>query len=198
MRVRFSESMAGFYTVAAPAYDTGEMVGQRDWNRLSFQLTIGTDNVGALLADPVHRMRATGTVLCKEFSAVPMPVRDGAFDVFVATENPGRYVMRYRLPFDTEDGPMTLLGYKDVGDDWGVDMWADTTTLYTRLVPGIADHDASADGEHARGILRLDAMMFARQLSTFRGTASGIARFGMFFFGKLWAAYSGSRRKPPL
>ena len=198
MKVRFTERMAGHYAVKAPAYDTGEVVGQRDWNRLAFRLTIGTDNLDEVLRDPRHRMRATGTVSCKEFSPVDIPVHDGSFDLFVPTTNTGRYLMRYRLPFETSDGPVTLLGHKDVGDDWGVDMWSDTTTLYTRLVRGVADHDADADIEHARGILRLDALAFARQLTTFRGTAPGIARFGIFFLNRLRAAYGGPRRRPPL
>lgn len=198
MKVRFTETMSGFYTVGAPAYDTGEVVGQRDWNRLSFRLTIRTDDLDAVLHDPDHRMQATGTVLCKEFCPVGLPVHDGTFDLFAPADSVGRYLMRYRLPFSATTGPMTLLGYKDVGDDWGIDPWPDTTTLYTRLVRGTADHDAGVDTEHARGILRLGALAFARQLTTFRGSPTGVARFGAFFANRMLAAYGGPRRKPPL
>lgn len=198
MRIRFTETMSGFYTINSPAYDAGEKVGQRDWNRLSFQLTIGTDNLDAVLADPDHRMQASGTVLCKEFAPVPIPVQGGTFDLFTPSGYTASYLMRYRLPFTTAAGPMTLLGYKDVGNDWGFDAWPDTTTLYTRLVRGTADYDAAVDTEHARGILRLNPVMFARQLTTFRGTVPGITRFGMFFANQLRAAYAGPRRKPPL
>ncbi len=198
MKVRFTESMAGFYSVNSPAYDAGYVVGQRDWNRLSFRLTIGTDDLDRVRSDPDHRMQAVGEVRCKEFSPVGMPVHDGTFDLFAPARSDGRYLMRYRLPFSTSAGEMTLLGYKDVGDDWGIDPWSDTTTLYTRLVRGTADHDADPGTEHARGILRLNALMFARQLTTFRGSPLGVAQFGSFFLNRLLAAYGGPRRKPPL
>ena len=95
---------------------------------------------------------------------------------------------------------MTLLGYKDVGDDWGFDMWSDTTTLFVRLMWGDVGWvpDSDIDAEYARGVLRLDAPMFARQLSTFRGTPAGIAVFGRFFLRHLLLAYGGSHRKKPL
>jgi cholesterol oxidase len=197
MKVRFTETMAGFYTPGAPAYDTGEVVGRRDWNRLSFTLTMATDNLRAMLEDPDHRMSATGEVLCKEFAPVPLPVINGSFDLFTdASER--RYRMRYRLPLRTDRGPMTVLGFKDVGDDWGFDAWPDTTTLFTRIVSGTADHDADVSTEYARGTLRLTVPMFARQLTTFRGSPAGIGGFGAFFVSRLAIAYGGHRRKRPL
>lgn len=196
MRVRFTETMAGFYTPGAPAYDTGEVVGQRDWYRISFTLTMATDDLRAVLSDPDHRMSASGSVLCKECSPVPIPVVDGSFDLFTSA-GAGRYLMRYRLPLLTDRGPMTVLGFKDVGNDWGFDAWPDTTTLFTRIVWGSADHDAEVDTEYARGTLRITAPMFARQLTTFRGTPFGIGRFGVFFVSRLAIAYR-RRRKSPL
>jgi len=198
VRVRFTEEMAGFYTVGSPAYDAGDVTGRRDWNRLGFHLTIGTDDLGAVLDDPVHRMPATGVVRCKEFAGADIPVHDATFDLFVPSPTRGRLLMRYRLPFDTADGPMTLLGFKDVGNDGGIDAWPDTTTLFTRLVHGTADHDAPFADEYARGILRLDAWMFARQLSTFRGTPLGLARFAAFFIARLADVYGRPPRKEVL
>lgn len=200
MKVRFSEQMRGFYGVGAPGYDTGEIIGRTDGIRLNFRLTISSDDVRGLLKDRVHRMCAEGAIVCKEFGPVEMPVEGGVYEVFVPVRR-GRYTMRYRLPFRTADGTaMTVLGYKDVGDDWGVDMWPDTTTLYTRLIRGhvgwLPDRDVGA--EYARGILRLNAPMFARQLSTFRGTPAGIALYGWFFLRQLRLAYRGPHRRRPL
>jgi hypothetical protein len=199
MRAWFTENMTGHYTRGAQAYDAGDVAGQRDWNPVSFRLTIGTDDLRSVLKDPDHRMPvADGIIRCKEFSPMDMDVENGTFDLFTRG-GAGRYLMRYRLPFRTEDHqPMTLLGFKEVGDDWGFDMWTDTTTLFTRIMHGTADHDAGTDQEHARGILRLNALMFARQLTTFRGTAVGIGRFGAFFMHRLLDAYSGPRRKRPI
>ena len=197
MKAWFTEEMAGHYTVGAPAYDLGEVTGQCYWDRLSFRLTIGTDDVASFLADPDHQMAAHGVVRCKEFSATDIPVQDGTFNLFTRGGS-GRYLMRYRLPFQTPEGPMTLLGVKEVGDDWGFDMWTDTTTLFTRLMFGTPDHDSVAAPEHARGILRLNALMFARQLTTFEGTALGIGRFGAFFLSRLIDAYGGKWRRRPI
>ncbi len=153
MRVEFTEEMSGYYTPGAPAYDTGFVVGRRDWNHVAFRLTIGTGDVKKFLADPDHAMWAKGVVRCPEFHAddIEIDCEQSNFKLFTRAGR-GRYLMKYRLVFTTPSGdPMTLLGYKDVGDDWGFDAWTDTTTLYIRLVRGIADEDAGVDDEHGRG-----------------------------------------------
>lgn len=195
MSVEFTEEMKGFYTPGAPAYDAGEVTGERDWNRLMFHLTIGTSDLGAALRDPCHSMGARGFVRCRALGAADHPVRGGRFDLFAPSQVPGRLLMRYRLPFDSDLGPMTLLGHKDVGNDGGFDAWPDTTTLFTRLVRGTVDHDHPDDAgdEYARGILRLDAAMFARQLTTYRGSLLDITRFNVFFLRRLLSVYG----RPP-
>jgi cholesterol oxidase len=190
MSVAFTEEMKGFYTPGAPAYDTGYVTGQRDWNRLMFHLTIGTDALSGVLTDPRHRMRAEGYVRCRELGGADLPVKDGVFELFAPSTAAGRLEMRYRLPFDSDLGPMTLVGFKDIGNDAGFDAWPDTTTLYTRLLRGTwTSGEPSDDDEYARGILRLDALMFARQLSTFRGGPLDLIRFGGFFLSRLLVTY---------
>jgi hypothetical protein len=198
MRVRFTEQMRGFHTPGSPAYDAGYVNGQRNWNRLSFELTIAAADVTAMLHDIDHRMVATGYVRCRELHSADMPVRDGDFELFVPGSAPGRLQMRYRLPLQTLQGPMTLLGYKDVGNDRGLDAWPDTTTLFTRVVRGNADFDAPVTQEYSRGILRLNPVMFCRQLSTFRGTPSGVANFGLYFLRQLAGVYARPPRKDVL
>lgn len=195
MSVEFTEEMKGFYTPGAPAYDAGEVTGVRDWNRVMFHLTIGTQDLTAALSDPQHAMAARGYVRCRALGAADHPVHDGRFDLFAPSPVPGRLLMRYRLPFDSNLGPMTLLGFKDVGNDGGMDAWPDTTTLYTRLVRGTVDHDHPDDAgdEYGRGILRLDAPMFARQLTTYRGSLRDITRFNLFFLRRLLGVYG----RPP-
>ncbi|WP_395695193.1 hypothetical protein [Nocardioides sp.] len=197
MSVEFTEEMKGFYTPGAPTYDAGDVTGRRDWNRLMFHLTIGTADLGAALRDPHHSMAARGYVRCRALGAADHPVHDGRFDLFAPSPVAGRLLMRYRLPFDSREGPMTLLGFKDVGNDGGVDAWPDTTTLYTRLVHGTVDHDHPDDAgdEHGRGILRLDAPMFARQLTTYRGSLLDITRFNLFFVRRLLSVYGRAPRQ---
>jgi cholesterol oxidase len=190
--------MRGFHTPGAFAYDAGYITGRRDWNRLAFELTIGSDDVGAALSDPEHVMTATGYVRCKALSAADMPVHDGTFNLFSPGSSRDRRLMRYRLPINTPEGPMTLLGVKNVGNDPGFDSWSDTTTLYTRIARGDADFDAPISADYSRGILRLNLPMFAHQLLTFRGTPAGIARFGAFFAGQLLRTYAhGPRPEVP-
>lgn len=194
MSVAFTEEMKGFYTPGAPAYDAGYVTGQRDWNRLMFHLTIDTDGVTEVLKDPRHRMHAHGYVRCHALGPAELPVEDGTFELFAPSTTPRRLLMRYRLPFETAVGPMTLLGFKDVGNDGGLDAWPDTTTLYTRLVRGhVEDFLRPTGEEYARGILRLNALMFARQLTTFRGAPLDIGRFAAFFVARLLAVYG----RPP-
>lgn len=198
MTVRFTERMRGFYGAGAPAYDTGEIIGRRDGWRLGFRLTIGAPDLRAVIADPNHTMTATGSVLCKEFAPIEMPVTAGTFEIFVPVA-PRLALMRYLLPFTTPDGiEMTLQGYKELADDVGPDVWTDTSTLFVRLLRGhngwVDEGDISA--EHSRGTLRLTMPMFARQLSTFRGTPSDIAGFGRFFAAQLWGIYRGPARSP--
>ncbi|MCG5433352.1 hypothetical protein LV457_13805 [Mycobacterium sp. MYCO198283] len=199
MKVSFTERMAGYYTVGSPAYDTGDVTGRRDGQRLSFRVIISTDDVRRVRDDPRHRMAVRGDVWCKQFAAGAMPVVGGAFDLFTPTDGM-RYEMRYRLPFRTRDGSvMTLLGHKNVGNDWGWDAWRDTTTLFTRLVDGaVAEYPEGPDGgDFARGILRLDAGMFARQLTTFRGSPAGVVGFNAFFLDRFRRVYQFPPKRRP-
>lgn len=195
MKTRFTEQMSGFYFAGAPDYTSGEIDGRREGFRWSFRLTLKTDDVRKLVRDLEHPMAATGTVLIKEFSPVPLEIIGGRFQVFAPGEH-GRYAMRYRLPFDVEGRRMTLLAFKDVGDDYGIDFWKDTTTLYGRIVDGDADWDnPNYENDWARGILRLSPFAFLKQLLTFRGDPLGIGLFGLFFLLHLLAAYSGPRHR---
>jgi hypothetical protein len=193
MRMRFTEQMRGFHTPGSAAYEEAYESGQRDRRGISFELTIGTDDLGASLRDPVHRMRARGYVRCRDLHVEDMPVEDGTFDLFAPTGADGRTLMRYRLPVTTTAGPMTVLGVKEVHNDRGTEMWSDTTTLFARVVRGTAEADERGGDEYSRGILRLGPLMLARQVTTFRGSPLGIARFLVFFEKGLLRTYG----RPP-
>src|SRR3954471_2011925 len=180
--VRFTEEMRGWYAPKAPAYEAGYHTGKLDGCTLGFHLTIGTDHLSGMLADPQHPAEADGTVSCPPLGAADAAVQGGVFNLFAPGVAPGRLGMRYRLPFDAADGSRyTLLGFKDVAHDQPWDLWSDTTTLYTRLVRGDAASFDDDTAEVGRGILKLDAKMFARQLSTFRGRPPKVARFSWNF-----------------
>jgi len=90
---------------------------------------------------------------------------------------------------------MTVLGVKEVRNDPGTEMWADTTTLFTRVAHGDADFEGPAEPEYSRGILKLNALMLTRQMTTFRGSPLGIARFLLFFQRGLLSTYGRPPRR---
>ena len=71
---------------------------------------------------------------------------------------------------------------------WAVEVRAVEWLGHECLISAVA-------GDEPRGILRLTAPMFARQLATFRGTPEGLARFGVFFGQGLLRAYRGPFRR---
>jgi cholesterol oxidase len=131
-----------------------------------------------------------------------MPVERGDFNLFAPGLADGRLTMRYRLWFrDGAGNPLTMNGFKDVGDDPGFDVWKDTTSLFVNILTGhVEESPRAADGRpvaddpaliRARGILVIRARDFARQLTTFRGTVGGVSRFGGMFMTALWRTYRG-------
>ena len=135
--VHFTEEMAGFVCLGAPDYAAGWHNGKEAGTRFKFHLTIGTHDLDAFLADPQHLCNAMGYVAAPMFGGEQLPVVRGRFNLFAPGLSPGRTVMRYRLWFATTDGePLTLVGFKDVGNDPGLDSWRDTTCLFTRVLEG--------------------------------------------------------------
>src|SRR3546814_8966019 len=76
--------------------------------------------------------------------------------------------MVYELAFKHDGKDHYLAGRKQVHDGPGVDIWTDTTTLFTTLHQG---RDAKAPVIGA-GILRLDMGDFLRLMSTVKVTGS--------------------------
>ena len=102
-------------------------------------------------------------------------------------------LMVYELPLEYQGERYYLAGRKEVRDDPGLDLWKDTTTLFTRLHKGT---DASGPVVGA-GILRLGLGDFGKVLANIHvidaehaaEKAATLARFGRFFAGELWERY---------
>ena len=74
-------------------------------------------------------------------------------------------------------------------NDAGLDVWKDTTTLFTRVLQGHVDADGEAGAEVvAAGVLRIRARDFARQLTTFRAGGVGLGKQlgGLVTFGRIF------------
>ena len=206
--VHFTEEMAGYLCVGAPDYAAGwhngkaavegtAAAGAAAGTKLLFHLTIGTDDLDAFLADPEHLCEAVGYIDAPLFGGDHLPVVRGRFNLFAPGLSPGRTVMRYRLWFNTTGGePLTLVGFKDVGNDPGLDSWRDTTCLFTRILEGHVEPDGDeAATERARGLVVIEPAMFARQLTTFRGHPAAVVRFSWMFIRSLAKIY-WSRPRP--
>ena len=178
--LRFTEEMDGFWTPApdaAPAGDTeptgdltpyldGFETGRKagDASALSFVLTLSTDDIAAEIDHTDRPMTAVGTLQIPALSGDPLEVADGRFQLLVADDSTDSDVrhMWYRLPAVASDGSRYHFeGFKVVTPGNVTDVWPDTTTLYVTLRRGSPDGPVLG-----RGILRIEAADFARQLST--------------------------------
>ncbi len=192
--------MKGYVTLGETDFHQGFRRGREDGTFLMFHLTISTDDVETFVRDPEREASAKGWVSCEALGG-QLPVEQGIFNLFVDTDDPKLTKMLYRLYFAEGAGqPLTLSGFKLVKDDPGLDLWADTSTLYTRVLRGHVETAAEAGAEIvASGIISIYLLDFARQLTTFRtrgGTAAEQARaltaFGRLFLGKLWNTYAAA------
>jgi len=195
--------MKGFVTLGATDYEAGEKQGKADGTACNYHLTITTDDVERFVADPAHPGSIRGWVECDVLGG-RLPVENGLFNLFVASDDPDLTHMLYRLWFaDSVGNALTLSGHKNVKDDPGFDLWSDTSTLYTRILAGHVD----ADGEDtatvvAAGVLHIHLVDFARLLTTFRAhgptpeaRARGLGNFGRLFLGDLWDIYGSKARE---
>jgi cholesterol oxidase len=194
--VSFTEEMKGFVAFGAEDFERGHDEGERDDTHFMFHLTITADDLDRFISDRDHLGRTAGYVHCEALGG-KRPVERGDFNLFIDRNGDERDKrMLYRLHFaDGESHPLTMTGFKVVKDDPGVDnVWADTSTLYTRLLAGHVE--AAADGAAevlAAGILHIEPLDFAKQMTTFDtepdGRADAVARFGALFAGNLWEVY---------
>lgn len=205
--LEFTERMRGFVTRSVTdahseaAYRDAERVAQAEQGTLEVRLTVLIDDVRRFIDSKEHSAPCEGYVDSPLFGPRVL-VERGTFNLYFVDEVARTKRMQYRLEFTSEvDGhPYTLEGYKELRDDPGPDLWEDTTTLFTSIHQGWAPSGSVV----ALGVLRVHAADFLEQLTTFRarhatgatGAASGIARFGAFFFGELWDSYGPAQGAP--
>ena len=196
--LEFTETMRGFF-VRDPQADFQQLDVEKPDGAESFEftLTVLSNDLDALLGNPDHRASLNGIVSSPSLSAETMNVADGVFNLFV--ENADEVETRnmiYRCCMNDGSGkPFFMHGYKTIRPGSPLLIWHDTTTLYITLYDG-ADETSPVLG---RGILRIEPMDFAKQLTTMRAPDSkdkveelkGLARFGVFFADTLYRTYGG-------
>jgi predicted acylesterase/phospholipase RssA len=196
-KLRFTEDMKGYVAAGETdprrGYDAG-----RDANGTTHcRMTVVVDNVSRFVADPDHDAAIEGWVTSP--FGEQRPIERGEFNLFVDSGDPSKKKMLYRLQFTGVSGEkLTLSGFKDLHDDEGFDLWADSTTLFVKIYAGHVD--AAGEGAaqvRAAGIIRIGMLDFAKQLASFRtegptlaDRTSALADFGKFFLGRLWDVYA--------
>ncbi len=207
-KVSFTEEMKGFISLGETNFDTGYASGKENGTAIMFHLTITVDGVNRFVTRPGHDTTdIVGYIDCEVLGG-RLPVESANFNLFVDQTDSSQKKMLYRLFFrDAEGLPITLSGYKDVKDDPGFDLWADTTTLFVTLFRGHLTEDQEtqlrqnpADFESAHlgaGKIHIYFFDFLKQLTTFRAEGptipdrvAALARFGRLFMGKLWDVYA--------
>jgi cholesterol oxidase len=196
--VQFTETMKGyFFQDATVDYQAGYEQGQKVDSSFRFVLTIRAQDADALIRDPNHLADMTGTVEAPALSPHPLTVSQGKFNLFIhSTDQVDTKKMIYRMVLTDVAGKSYFFhGFKLVHDDHEHDLWPDTTTLSITLYEGGTDEGPVV----GKGILRLDAADFAKQLTTMKALnapdrATGLhalGRFGEAFAGDLIETYGG-------
>lgn len=199
-KLSFTEEMKGFFALGETDYRTGYDAGRSYGDAIMFHLTIAVDGVNRFVTRPEHDTDDLVGYVESEKLGGRRPVEKGWFNLFTDDDDPSRKKMIYRLFFSDAVGrPLTLSGFKDIKDDPGFDVWADTTTLFTKIYKGhIADENSERQAEIiGAGIIHIHFFDFLKQLTTFRtegptlgDRAAAMGRFGRLFFGKLFDVYA--------
>lgn len=199
MGISFTESMRGYWSDAVrdEDYRAAYADGRRMDRSLSFIVSVIADDLGALIQADNHQARIIGTVSIPALSTEPLTVTDGIFNLFVKDDSdPSARRMRYRMLMRAKEGKAYFFeGFKRIRDDFGPDVWDDTTTLYVTLHEGDDDNGPIL----GRAILKISPVDFIRQMTTVRVTnAASVeerlraqARFGQFFAGVIFEVYGG-------
>lgn len=189
----FDETMSGAFALGEDDPARGYEVGQQNDTQLALHASVYIDDVARFADDPDHEGQLSGSIEFGPFGG-RVSATHGVFKLFSPGDEEDTKWMVYELAFSHEGQHYYLAGKKDVHDDPGVDLWSDTTTLYTRLHEG---QDASGPVVGA-GILNLGVDDLIDLVSTMRVTnvdsasdrAKVFSTFGRLFLGELWDSYA--------
>ncbi|MBK8397675.1 MAG: alpha/beta fold hydrolase [Leptospiraceae bacterium] len=201
VNLQFTEEMKGYITLSNQVLDYKESFesGKKEDNYFMFHLTIIIPDVEFFVNDPKETGIAEGYVECPKWGG-KLTVEKGVFNCFVDVDAPIKNTknMFYRLFFKDNNGkPLTMSGHKVVKDDSGIDIWKDTTTLYTRIYEGHIEEKAEKTAKLvATGILEIYIKDFAKQMTTIKSNGktfsdreNAVMSFGKLFLGNLWDVY---------
>lgn len=192
--ISFRETMAGPFALGVTDPQAGAADGRTAGTTLTMNATVLIRDIDLFINDRDHAGELVGHIWFPPLGD-DIPARDGKFNLFSPADDPATKWMIYELGFEAGGQRYYLAGKKEVRDDPGFDLWADTTTLLTRLHKG---NDASGPVVGA-GVLRLGvgelvklvASMTSPGSAGVAASAATVAKFGRFFLGQLWDRYAG-------
>lgn len=192
----FHESMSGHFALGADSPEQGRDMGKAAGTRMTLTAAITISDMDRFVADPSHVGQMEAEI---SFGPLGGTIRGthATFNLFSPGDRPGLKLMVYELALAAGGRDLYFVGHKEVHDDPGMDLWADTTTLRVQLHEG-----ASAAGTVVGAgvltigvpeLLRLVRSIRVRNTGSPADSAAVIAEFGRFFMGALWETY-GPRR----
>ncbi|MFP2906917.1 patatin-like phospholipase family protein [Pyxidicoccus sp. 3LFB2] len=190
----FRETMSGPLALGVADPVAGAHQGRE--TPFTMHCTISVDDMDAFLQDDSHAARLVAHVSYPPLGG-DLPVRQGSFNLFRASDDPNTRIMSYGLRFEANGKEYYLEGTKTIHDDRGPDLWRDTTRLYSQLHEG---PDARGPVVGA-GVLKLGVGQLLKLITSMRSAREGtegvkaVARFGQFFLGTLWDLYAPRARK---
>lgn len=186
----FKEMMSGGFALGETDPAVGAEKGKSSVLTMHGAITI--DDLDAFRTDPNH----TG-VLDVRMDWDPfgkdLPAPGGIFNLFSPSGDPKLKLMVYEWSLEHEGQKYYFAGHKNVQVHPLLDLWKDTTTLYTQLYKG-TDKSGPVVGA---GIISLGAVELMQMVGTFKAinaksveeSARATAEFGRFFLGELWDTY---------
>jgi hypothetical protein len=191
--ISFRETMKGPFAMDATEPRAGVDKGKAAGTELTMNAAILIRDLDDCVKHPEHAGELVGSVTFGPLGE-NLPAKNGKFNLFSPAGEPNLKLMIYEMAFMAGGVDYYLAGKKEVRDDPGLDLWADTTTLLTRLHKG-TDVTGPVVGA---GVLRLGAVELVKLLSTVTvpgaqsigERAGAVSRFGKFFLGELWDTYA--------
>lgn len=191
--ITFKETMAGGFSLSVNDPKTGRDQGKQAGTELAMHAKVEIDDLDKFIADPNHLGGLSGTIDYKPLG-MDIVANTGVFNLFNPTDDPTLKLMVYELAFEHSGEAYYLAGRKEVREGHTLELWPETTTLYTQLHKG-TDKSGPVVGA---GILTLDVVDLIRLVSTMRvinaddaaDKVMTIGKFGKFFLGELWDSYA--------
>lgn len=137
VRLRFSETMAGYFSPSETDPARGAELGRLAQEQLKFDVEIQIDDLGRFVKISEQTAVVTGTVTCPRLGGT-FPIRDGVFNLFTVDERTGVRQMVYSFRFTAGEGAAYFVqGTKSIHSASGEsNVLTGMTHLFTRIYKG--------------------------------------------------------------